>query len=89
MNITRDDILGMCDLTEEEVDAIAEHEHVPEAVAAALGNMLVHRDEGIDAIRRMIKDDVRAALARGDRAHASSLVKALHHFVAEHHGRPM
>lgn len=29
-----DDILGMCDCTEEEIAAVAMHEHVPDAVAS-------------------------------------------------------
>ena len=33
--ITLEDCIGMCGLTEEEVLAIAEHEHLPEVAAAA------------------------------------------------------
>lgn len=82
MNITRDDILGMVDLTEEEIDAIAEHEHIPELSAAALADCMLHQTDGIEAIKRMMRDDIRDALRRGDRAHAASLVHAFHHFVA-------
>lgn len=82
MNITRDDILGMVDLTEEEIEAIAEHEHIPELSAAALADYMLHQADGIDAIKRMMKDDIREALRHGDRAHAASLIHAFHHFVA-------
>ncbi|WP_181704363.1 hypothetical protein [Chthonobacter albigriseus] len=81
MNITRDDIIDMVGLTEDEVQAIAEHEHVPEISAAALADYLLHRADGVDTIKRMIRDDIRAALIRGDRAHAASLIHAFHHFM--------
>lgn len=84
MNVTREDIIGMTDLDEEEVAAIAEHEHLPEVIAAALADYLLHRRHGADRIRGMIRDDIRAAFDRGDRAHAALLVKVLHRFSAEH-----
>ena len=31
--LTFDDCLGLCELSEEEIRAIAEHEHLPEIVA--------------------------------------------------------
>ncbi len=84
MNITRDDIIGMCGLGEEEVEAIAEHEHVPDVVAAALADYLLHQQRGAAVIRNMIKDDIRTALDRGDTVHAGLLFRALHHFVNAH-----
>jgi hypothetical protein len=38
--ITLGDCIGFCGLTEEEVLAIAEHEHLPEITAAALAQYL-------------------------------------------------
>ncbi|HUG60705.1 MAG TPA: hypothetical protein VMP03_02605 [Methylomirabilota bacterium] len=84
MNITREDIIGMSGLDEDEVAAIAEHEHLPEVVAAALADYLLHSARGAATIRSMIKDDIRAALERGDEQHASLLFKALHRFVTDH-----
>jgi hypothetical protein len=84
VNITREDIIGMSGLTEAEVAAIAEHEHVPEVIAAALADYLLHHEKGAATIRRMIKDDIRGAIGRGDTAGASLLVAVLHHFVTEH-----
>ncbi len=79
--ISIEDIIGMTGLTREEVDAIAEHEHIPEVAAAALGDYLMHQDKGSDAILLMIRDDLRAALKRGDREHAKELMMALRHFI--------
>ena len=82
--ITITDIIGLSDLTEEEVAALAEHEHVPEVVAATLGAYLLHEAHGAERIRDMILDDVRAAIRRHDVEHARQLIGALRHFVTEH-----
>ena len=39
--ISLEDCIGLCGLTEVEVLALAEHEHVPEIVAAALAQHLL------------------------------------------------
>ncbi len=77
----------MCGLNHEEVLAIAEHEHIPEIAAAALGEYLLHGHHGAEVIRDMIIDDVRAAQARGDRPHVQCLLHCLHHFLREHPGQ--
>jgi hypothetical protein len=53
-------------LTEEEILAIAEHEHMPEAVATGLASYLSKNAKGLDAVRNMIIDGIRDAQARGD-----------------------
>lgn len=78
------DCIALCGLTEEEVLAIAEHEHVPEIVAAGLAHYLLQRDGGPVRIRDMIVDDVRSAQARGDRKHVQTLLHVLHHYLREH-----
>lgn len=82
--ISIEDCIAMCGLTRDEIEAIAEHEHVPEIVAASLGQYLLNRTRGCEAIRDMIIDDVRQAQARGDRAHVQSLLHVLHHFLRDH-----
>jgi hypothetical protein len=82
--ITIEDCLALSDLTEEEIDAIAEHEHLPEIIAAELGNYLAHRPGGIHHIQSMIRDDIAAARLRGDRLHALRLSVVLLHFCREH-----
>jgi hypothetical protein len=82
--ITLEDCIAFCGLTEAEVLAIAEHEHVPEMAAAALGEYLLRQRHGEDKIHTMILDDIRAALHRGDREHARELFGALRHFLATH-----
>jgi hypothetical protein len=81
--LTFEDCVALSELTDEEIAAIAEHEHLPMIVAAEMGNYLVHAD-GIPKIKRMIADDIAAADRRGDRRHALALKLVLRHFV-EHH----
>jgi hypothetical protein len=71
-------------LTEEEVEAIAEHEHIPEIVAAELGCYLIHTDSGVPRIRRIILDDIESAEKRGDKSHVITLKLVLKHFVESH-----
>ena len=82
--ISREDIIGMSGLEEAEIDALSEHEHVPEAAAAAFGHWLLAEPDGARRIAEMIRDDIRAAWRRGDRAHARELFAALHPFAAAH-----
>ena len=79
-----DSCIALCGLTKEEVDAIAEHEHVPEIVAAELGNYLVCMEDGVQQIREMIVEDIQRASAAGHHKHAGVLKLTLKHFV-EHH----
>lgn len=82
--LTYEDCLGLCDLTEEEIAAIAEHEHIPRIAALELGNYLVHTPEGVPVLKRIIVDDIQAAEQRGDTAHANKLRLVLWHFVQTH-----
>jgi signal recognition particle receptor subunit beta len=76
------DCIAFCDLDEAEVLAIAEHEHIPEIVACALTEKLLKSDQGPEQIRDMMRDDVRAAITRGDKSHVRELVSAMHHVMS-------
>lgn len=84
MVLTLEDCLALCELSEDEVLAIAEHEHIPELAAAELGNYLVRTADGETAIKSMIRDDIAAAAARGDRSHTLALKLVLRNFVLQH-----
>lgn len=84
MVLTLEDCISLCDLTEEEVEAIAEHEHVPEMLAAEMAYYIIHSPDGVPQMRRIIEDDIRDALKRGDVGHASKLVAVLRHFIETH-----
>ena len=78
------DCLAFCELSEEEVLAIAHHEHLPEIAAAELGNYLVHTPEGEMRIKSIIRDDIAEACACGERERALALKLMLRNFVQQH-----
>ncbi|MEM1315262.1 MAG: hypothetical protein AAGI51_11945 [Pseudomonadota bacterium] len=82
--ITMEDVIGLSGLTEAEIDAIAEHEHIPEIAAAALGAYLLHEEHGPETIVEIIRDDIRHAISQGNQKHAGELLAALRHFLGEH-----
>lgn len=82
--LSYEDCLALSELEEDEIDAIAEHENLPEMAALELGNYLIHSPEGVPMIRQMIVDDVDHARARGDLKHAAKLRLVLRHFVETH-----
>jgi hypothetical protein len=82
--ITLEDCIALCDLTEEEILAIAEHEHLPEMAAVAYGQYLFSKKNGTKKICEMIVDDIRDGQHRNDRAHVQTLLHVLHHFLRSH-----
>lgn len=82
--LTFEDCLTLCELTEDEIDAIAEHEQISQT---ELGSYLIHGPDGQLFIQRMIIDDIQAARRRGDPAHAAQLKQTLRRFIEEHAAR--
>jgi Rad3-related DNA helicase len=82
--ISLEDCVALCGLTEEQVLAIAEHEHLPEIASAALAQCLSKQEHGMEKIRDMIVDDIRLAQQRQDKAHILTLLHVLHHFLKSH-----
>jgi hypothetical protein len=82
--ICLEDCIALCDLSEAEILAVAEHEHIPEIAAVALADYLMHQEHGAEKIRDMLRDDIRAALTRNDKQHARELFMALRHFLSTH-----
>ena len=52
--------------------------------AAAMARYLLNKPHGAAEIRDMMRDDIRAALSRGDKDRASELLMVLRHFMATH-----
>jgi hypothetical protein len=82
--LSLEDCLALCDLTEDEVLAIAHHEHIPEIAAAQLGHYLVHTPEGERRIKSIIRDDIAEARAIGDRTRELTLELVLRNFLQQH-----
>lgn len=81
--ISLEDMVGMSGLSEEEILAIAEHEHIPPSVAASLGAYLSSDQKGLSHVRDMIIDDIRIAQRSGDVEHERQLLHVLHHFLRD------
>jgi hypothetical protein len=79
-----EDCLALCGLTEDEVLAIAQHEHIPEIAAAELGNYLMHAPGGEMCIKSIIRDDIAEARAAGDGERELTLKLVLRNFVLQH-----
>jgi DNA repair protein RadC len=84
MVLTIEDCIGLSELTEEEILAIAQHEHIPEMAAVELGNYLVNTPSGEKRIKAMIVDDIEEARRDGDARRVVTLKLCLKHFL-EHH----
>jgi hypothetical protein len=82
--LTFEDCLGLCELSEVEIRAVAEHEHLPQMVALELGDYLMHGRDGELLVSHMFIEDIRAAERRGDLLHAATLKRALRHFIEQH-----
>jgi hypothetical protein len=85
--LTFEDCLAFCELTEDEVDAIAEHAQLSETVAVELGSYLIQGPDGQLLIQHMIVEDIQAARRRGDLAHAAHLKQTLRRFIDSHSAR--
>lgn len=83
-----EDCVALSGLTEDEIDAIAQHEHLPEIVALELGNYLLHQPDGTLKIRRMILDDIADAEKSGNAERLLVLKATLQHFLDTHPDNP-
>jgi len=82
--LTLRDCIDFCGLSDEEIAAISEHEHLPPIVAAEFASYICQTPEGEPAIRQIILDDIEVARRRGDVKHMGLLVAVLRHFVDSH-----
>ena len=82
--LSYEDCVELSDLTEEEIAAIAEHEHLPEMAALEMGSYLVHTPEGVPMIKRIILDDIEEERRRGHNEKVLQLKLVLKHFIDTH-----
>jgi hypothetical protein len=78
------DCFAFSELTDEEVQVIAEHEHIPEIVAAELGNGLVHSEDGVLMIKAYMLDCIEHARRNGHFDRADALYAVYRRFDASH-----
>jgi hypothetical protein len=82
--LTFNDCLGFCEVTEEEIAAISEHEHCADIVAAEIGYSLLQSEQGVRQLKRFILDDIEHARACGRVAKSVQLEELYRHFDAIH-----
>ncbi|MCE1183591.1 MAG: hypothetical protein LWW81_14990 [Rhodocyclales bacterium] len=78
------DVLDYCDLDRGEIEAIAEHEHVPMTVAAEISQVLLCTPEGVCQLHTMIIENMQHALDCGQLDHAQRLVDTYSHLQRTH-----
>lgn len=78
------DCLDYCDLTEDEVELIAEHESIPETSAAYLACALVQTPEGTSVLARYLDEIATRASERGDSAKVRHTSAVSAKFIADH-----
>ncbi len=81
--LSLEDCIALSGLSEDEIVAIARHEHIPEIAAVELGNYLSHSSDGRLVIKSMIREDIQAAAACGERERVLALKVVLRHYVSE------
>ncbi len=78
------DVIDYCDLNRGEIEAIAEHEHIPMAVAAEMSAVLLGTPEGVCYLHSMIIENMQHALATGRYQHAKDLAETYQHLQRSH-----
>ncbi len=76
------DFIDMCDLTDEEVAAIADEENLPPIVAAQVGSMLLRSEGGVAHLRGLLMNRAERAARRGDLETAAHRRRAYEEFRA-------
>lgn len=82
--LTYEDCLEICEFSDEEIAAIAQHEHLPDMVAVEFASYLARSEDGVPMLRRIIVEDIEHAVLAGHDERASCLRSVLGHFIATH-----
>jgi len=78
------DCLDYCDLTDDEVELFAEHEHLPHEVAATLACGLVQTDDGVGQFDLCLAEMIDGAVRDGRLAKAEHVLHVYAQFRAAH-----
>jgi len=78
------DCIDLSDLSQSEIAVIAEHERVPDIVAAELGCKLIQTPDGCRVLKHFIQDNLRHARARHHDQKADELARLLSTFDHAH-----
>lgn len=76
--------LDYCDLTDDEVSLIAEHEGIPDVAAAQMACGLVQTPEGVLMLTHYMHDLIERASERGDERKAQLARRVCERFMSDH-----
>lgn len=79
--LTLKECITYCDLTEAEVEAIAEHENLPPLVATLVGCHLLQSPTGHEYIRQLLQTRAEEANHAGDSASAAQRHQVYQEFI--------
>ena len=82
--LTLKDCIGLSYLSDAEVAAIAEHEHVPDIIAAEIGCELINTPAGRLVLKRYIRENLVHAKAQHMDKKAKALALLLRRFDGAH-----
>ena len=82
--LSMQDVIDYCDLDNGEIEAIAEHEHIPTMVAAELSEVLLCTPDGVCRLHTMIIENMEQALQAGRYGRAEELAKTYQHLQRTH-----
>ncbi|MBL8419766.1 MAG: hypothetical protein JNK92_03940 [Dechloromonas sp.] len=74
------DCIDMCDLSEQEVAAIAEEENLPPIVAVLVGFNLIRSRAGLEHLRCLLRNRIERAVDRGDHVSAATHLRTYEDF---------
>lgn len=78
------DVLDYCDLDRGEIEAIAEHEHIPMTIAAEMSEALLCTPEGVCQLHVMFLENMQHAIEAGHIEHVKELAAAYEHLQRSH-----
>ena len=84
MTLTVQECVDMSELANEAIRAIAEHEHIPEVVAAELGQELLKATGGIAEIRRILEASLELAVRAGEQDKINDRKRVLERFISSY-----
>ncbi len=82
--LTLADCVAFCGLSEDELQIVADHEHLPLVVAAELAADLLKTAKGTYLIRSYMLDQLEKAAANGRHQEAKRLDRIISKFVSGH-----
>ena len=82
--LSMNDLIDYCDLDKSEIEAIAEHQHIPLPIAVELGEYLLHSSAGLCTLHAMIQETIQHAADHGRHHHAAELAITYQHLQRTH-----